>query len=88
MKFRVTALAAMVGVMSLSGLLAGSADAVTHKTREGLGIELSAAQQSVRKIAPLDSSPLSGEALLSSNVHAAIKNIGAKKVRATLELGY
>ncbi|GAA4737563.1 MspA family porin [Gordonia alkaliphila] len=88
MKVRKAVLAVVVGALSVSGLVAGSASAATHQTREGLAIELSAAQQSVRKIAPLDSSPLSGEALLSSNVRAAVKNIGDKKVRATLELGY
>ncbi|GAC57944.1 porin MspA [Gordonia hirsuta DSM 44140 = NBRC 16056] len=88
MKRRFTVLAAVVGVLSLSGLFAGPAQAAVHQTREGLAIELTAAQQSVRKIAPLDSSLTSGEALVSSNVHAAVKNIGDKKVRATLELGY
>lgn len=88
MKHRLTVLAAVLGVLSLSGLFAGTAAAATHQTREGLAIELSAAQQSVRKIAPLDSSLTSGEALLSSNVRAAITGVGDKKVKATLELGY
>ncbi|MFC0314687.1 MspA family porin [Gordonia phosphorivorans] len=88
MKHRLTVLAAIIGVLSLAGLTAGPAAAATHQTREGLVIELSAAQQSVRKIAPLDSSLTSGEALLSSAVRAGIEGIGDKKVKATLELGY
>lgn len=88
MKLRMTVLAAVVGVLSVSGLFAGTAAAKTYQTREGLAIELSTAQQSVRSIPPLDSSPLSKEALLSSKVHAAVKNIGDKKVKAVLEIGY
>lgn len=85
---RKTVLAGTVAALTLSGLAAGNAAAEVHQTREGLAIELSTAQQSVRKIAPLDSSPMSSEALLSSNVHAAIDGIGDKKVSATLEVGY
>ncbi len=88
MKVRVGVAAVLAGVLAASGLLAGPAQAATYQTREGLAIELAAAQQSVRKIPALDSSPMSGEALLSSNVHAAVDNIGTKTVRATLELGY
>ncbi|UQE75528.1 MspA family porin [Gordonia sp. PP30] len=88
MKRRLGVVAAVAGVLSLSGLIAGPASAQTHSTREGLAIELTAAQQSVRKVAPLDSSPTSGEALLSSNIHAGIAHIDGKKVRATVELGY
>ena len=89
MKHRVSVLFAVLGVLVMGGLVAaGGAQAATYKTREGLAIELSAAQQSVKKIAPLDSSPLSGGALLSSDVHAAIRNIGDKKVKATVEVGY
>ncbi|MCK0439283.1 MspA family porin [Gordonia alkaliphila] len=73
----------------MTALLAGGpAGAKTHQTREGLAIALSAVQQSASAVSPLDSSPLSGQALLSSNVHAAIGNIDGKNVRATLEVGY
>lgn len=64
MRRRFTLLLALLGVLSMTALLAGGpADAKTHTTREGLTIALSAAQQSVRAVPPLDSSPLSGQAL-------------------------
>ena len=78
-------LAALIGLTTLQ---AGHADARTYKTREGVDITLNADQLKVRKIPALDSSPLSGEALLSSNVRAALKGIEGKKVKATLEIGY
>ncbi|WP_345312209.1 MspA family porin [Gordonia alkaliphila] len=84
-----TLLLALLGALSMTTLLAGGpAEAKTYKTREGLTIALTAAQQSARAVPPLDSSPLSGQALLSSNVHARIGNIDNKIVRATLEVGY
>ncbi|MFC0316189.1 MspA family porin [Gordonia phosphorivorans] len=89
MRHRSTLLLALLGALAITTLLAGSpADAKTYKTREGLTIALTANQQSVRAVPPLDSSPLSGQALLSSNVHAAIGNIDGKTVRATVEVGY
>lgn len=89
MRRRFTLLLALLGALSMTALLAGGpAEAKTHTTREGLTIALSAAQQSVRAVPPLDSSPLSGQALLSSDVHAAIGNIDGKTVRATVEVGY
>lgn len=52
-----------------------------YKTREGPTIALSAAQRSVRAV------PLSGQALLSSNVHAAVGNIDGKTVPLHLKDG-
>ncbi|GEE00592.1 MspA protein [Gordonia malaquae] len=71
-----------------SSLLAGPADARTHHTREGVDITLTASKLRAKKIPALDSSPFSGEALLSSDVHAAVRNIDGKTVRATVEVGY
>jgi hypothetical protein len=71
-----------------SSLLAGPADARTHHTREGVDITLTASKLRAKKIPALDSSPFSGEALLSSDVHAAVRNIDDKTVRATVEVGY
>ncbi|QRY64723.1 MspA family porin [Gordonia sp. PDNC005] len=69
-------------------MLAGPADARTHHTREGVDITLTASKLRAKKIPALDSSPFSGEALLSSDVHAAVRNIDGKTVRATVEVGY
>lgn len=86
---RLTALTAVVtAFIATAALLPATASAATHHTREGVGIELTAAQVSVKKIPPLDSSPTSAEALLSSDVHAALTGIEGKKVKVTLELGY
>ena len=87
---RITTLVALTvaALTAFASLLAGGADARTHHTREGVDITLDAGDLRVRKVPALDSSPLSGEALLSSNVHAALKGIDGKTVRATLEVGY
>lgn len=69
-------------------LSAGPVDARTHHTREGVDITLTASKLHAKKIPALDSSPLSGEALLSSDVHTAVGNIDGKTVRATVEVGY
>ncbi|WP_336793711.1 MspA family porin [Gordonia malaquae] len=80
---------AVIAVFALaSSLLAGPADARTHHTREGVDITLTASKLRAKKIPALDSSPFSGEALLSSDVHAAVRNIDGKTVRATVEVGY
>jgi hypothetical protein len=80
---------AVIAVFALtSSLLAGPADARTHHTREGVDITLTASKLRAKKIPALDSSPFSGEALLSSDVHAAVRNIDDKTVRATVEVGY
>ncbi|MEJ9078870.1 MspA family porin [Gordonia malaquae] len=80
---------AVIAVFALaSSLLAGPADARTHHTREGVDITLTASKLRAKKIPALDSSPFSGEALLSSDVHAAVANIDGKTVRATVEVGY
>lgn len=78
----------IAAVLAAASLLAGPAGAETHSTREGLTIDLTASKLSVEKIAPLDSSPLSAQARLSSNVHAALKGVDGKKVKATVEVGY
>lgn len=63
MRRRLTLLLALIGTLSMTALLAsGPAEAKTYQTREGLMIALIAAQQSVRAVPPLDSSPLSGQA--------------------------
>ncbi|WP_341257933.1 MspA family porin [Gordonia malaquae] len=82
------ALAIIATFALASSLLAGPADARTHHTREGVDITLTASKLRAKKIPALDSSPFSGEALLSSDVHAAVRNIDGKTVRATVEVGY
>ncbi|WP_341258145.1 MspA family porin [Gordonia malaquae] len=81
-------LAVIAAFALASSLLAGPADARTHHTREGVDITLTASKLRAKKIPALDSSPFSGEALLSSDVHAAVRNIDGKTVRATVEVGY
>ncbi|WOC11682.1 MspA family porin [Gordonia sp. MP11Mi] len=82
-------LLAVIAAFALaSSLLAGPADARTHHTREGVDITLTASKLKAKKIPALDSSPFSGEALLSSDVHAGLKGIDGKTVRATVEVGY
>ncbi|MGB3885373.1 MspA family porin [Gordonia sp. (in: high G+C Gram-positive bacteria)] len=82
-------LLAIVTICGLAtALLAGPADAKTNHTREGVDITLTASKLHAQKIPALDSSPMSGEALLSSDVHAAVANIDGKTVRATVEVGY
>ncbi|MFC0314404.1 MspA family porin [Gordonia phosphorivorans] len=71
-----------------TGLAAGPADARTYKTREGVDITLAASKLKAKKMPALDGSPLSGEAFLSSDVHAALTGIDGKTVRATVEVGY
>ncbi|WP_026918558.1 MspA family porin [Gordonia shandongensis] len=89
MKKRLTTLFAVAAAaFTTVALVPSTAAAATHHTREGVTIELSTAQLSAKKIPPLDGSPLSGEARLSSNVHTALTGIEGKKVRATLEVGY
>lgn len=88
MKLRSTVLVAVATVVALAGPVAGTAAAATHSTREGLTIELTANRSSVRSIAPLDGMPLSKQARLSSDVHAAVQGVGDKKVEATVEVGY
>ncbi|WOC12210.1 MspA family porin [Gordonia sp. MP11Mi] len=81
-------LAVVAAFTMVSALVAGPAVAQTHHTREGVNITLDSSRLKARKVAPLDSSPFSGQALLTSDVHAAIAGIGDKKVQATVELGY
>ncbi|MCF8570405.1 MspA family porin [Gordonia sp. HY002] len=81
-------LLAIAAVAMASTLFAGPAEARTHHTREGVDITLTASKLNVRKVAPLDASPLSGDAFLASNVHAALQGIEGKTVRATVEVGY
>ncbi|WP_336792407.1 MspA family porin [Gordonia malaquae] len=81
-------LAVIAAFALASSLLAGPADARTHHTREGVDITLTASKLRAKKIPALDSSPFSGEALLSSDVHAAVRNIDGKTVRASVEVGY
>ncbi|WOC11978.1 hypothetical protein MP11Mi_10590 [Gordonia sp. MP11Mi] len=71
-----------------ASLLAGPAEARTHHTREDVDITLTASKLKAKKIPALDSSPFSGDALLSSDVHAGLKGIDGKVVRATVEVGY
>jgi len=88
---RITALLlrTVLAACTLAGsLLAGPADAKTRHMREGVDITLTASKLKAKKIPALDSSPLSGDALLSSDVHAALKGIDGKTVRATVEVGY
>lgn len=86
---RLTAfIAVLAAFFATAALLPATASAGTHHTREGVDITLSTSQQSVKKIPPLDGAPTSSEALLSSNVHAALTGIKGKKVKATLEVGY
>ncbi|WP_420041243.1 MspA family porin [Gordonia sp. MP11Mi] len=53
-----------------------------------MDITLTASKLKAKKIPALDSSPFSGDALLSSDVHAGLKGIDGKVVRATVEVGY
>ncbi|MGB3304330.1 MspA family porin [Gordonia sp. (in: high G+C Gram-positive bacteria)] len=74
--------------VATAALLPSTASAATYTTREGVTTVLSTNQVSVQKLPPLDSSPMTAEALLSSDVHTALTGITGKKVSATLELGY
>lgn len=86
---RITAFTAVLAAFfATAALLPATASAATHQTREGVTIELATSQLSVKKIAPLDSSPTSAEALLSSDVYTSLRGIEGKKVKATLEVGY
>lgn len=78
----------IAAVALATSLVAGPADARTYKTREGLDITLTASKLRAKKVPALDGSPLSGEAFLSSDVHAALRGIDGKTVRATVEVGY
>ncbi|ALG83404.1 MspA family porin [Gordonia phthalatica] len=79
---------AFAALTALASITAGVSDARTYQTREGVNITLNASKLTAKKVAPLDGSPFSGEAYLSSDVHAALKGIKGKKVRATVEVGY
>lgn len=81
-------LAVAAAVAMSTSLLAGPAEATTHHTREGVDITLTASKLRAKKVPALDGSPLSGEAFLSSDVHAALKGIDGKTVRATVQVGY
>lgn len=87
---RVTLLIAtlVAALTALAGLTAGVSDARTYKTREGVDITLTASKLRAKKVPALDGSPFSGEAFLSSDVHAALRGIDGKTVRATVEVGY
>lgn len=86
---RLTAFTAVLAAFfATAALLPAPASAATHQTREGVTIELATGQLSAKKIPPLDGSPTSAEALLSSDVHTALRGIKGKKVKATLEVGY
>ncbi|EGD54613.1 MspA family porin [Gordonia neofelifaecis] len=83
-----TLIAVLAAFFATAALLPATASAATHHTREGVTIDLATSQLSAKKIPPLDGSPTSAEALLSSDVHAALTGIKGKKVSATLEVGY
>ena len=90
MRRRISLVLAVVlaALTALATITAGVSDARTYQTREGVKITLNASELKAKKVAPLDGSPFSGEAFLSSDVHAALKGIEGKKVRATVEVGY
>lgn len=84
-----TLLAAVIVALVVVIAGAGPAASATHSTRDGHTIVLNAAGHRVRSVAPLDGSPLSREAFVSSDVHAAVLGIEkGESVRATLEVGY
>ncbi|AUH67442.1 MULTISPECIES: MspA family porin [Gordonia] len=84
----ITAFTLLVAFFATAALIPATATAATHHTREGVTVELTTGQLSAKRIPPLDGSPTSAEALLSSDVHAALTGIKDKKVSATLEVGY
>ncbi|WP_168699462.1 MspA family porin [Gordonia paraffinivorans] len=84
-----TLLAAVIVALVVVIAGVGPAASATHSTRDGHTIVLNAAGHRVRSVAPLDGSPLSREAFVSSDVHAAVLGIEkGESVRATLEVGY
>ncbi|WP_168705541.1 MspA family porin [Gordonia paraffinivorans] len=84
-----TLLAAVIVALVVVIAGAGPAASATHSTRDGHTIVLNAAGHRARSVAPLDGSPLSREAFVSSDVHAAVLGIEkGESVRATLEVGY
>ncbi|RPA65700.1 porin [Gordonia oryzae] len=78
---------AVVSVVSALWSGAGDAAATTHPTRDGHTIYLDTYSARATAIGSVDA--LSREALLSADVHAAVRGIkDGEAVRATLEVGY
>ena len=77
-------IAALIGVWFAG---AGTASATAHQTRDGHTIYLNTYAARATSIGSVD--PLSREALVSADVHAAVRGITAgESVQATLEVGY